>query len=145
MNKILKAALCLGLVTMLGTSNTFAQDKHKDHNDGKMAERKEMHEKKFAEASKRLNLTADQQEKIKAVMVQNKTEMKVLREANKDKTKEEKRAAMIGQLKKLDGQITAVLDAKQLATYKQMKAEKKSEMKKKREEKAEMDEYLGVF
>jgi hypothetical protein len=47
--------------------------------------------------------------------------MKALREANKDKPKEEKRKLMVAQLKKLDGQIVAVLDAKQQETYKQMR------------------------
>lgn len=149
MNNVLKVTFGLGLAVLLGTTTLFAQETAPVNKETKMAERKEMHEKKFTEASKRLNLTAEQQTKIKAILQQNKTEMKTLQEANKDKTPAEKRTLMITQLKKADAQITPLLDAKQLETYKQMKAEKRSEMQKKREErmkdKAEMDEYMGVF
>ncbi len=150
MKKLLKVTLSLGLATLLGTSTVLAQETAPPSSfDTKTHDRKEMHAQKFAEASKRLNLTAEQQTKIKAIMEQNKAEMKALREANKDKSKDEKRALMMAQLKKTDAQITPVLDAKQQEIYKQMKAEKKKEMQKKREEhmkeKAEMDEYMGIF
>jgi hypothetical protein len=106
-------------------------------------------EQKFAAASKRLNLTGQQQTQLKEILEANKTEMKALRETHKDASNEEKRALMIGQLKKADGKIVAILDAKQLETYKLMKVEKKKELQAKRDEKMkereEIEEYQGIF
>jgi len=113
-----------------------------EHHKG-MGMSKEKREQRFAEASKKLNLTADQQTKIKAILEKNKEEMKALREANKTKTKEERRKVMVEQVKKTDAQIIGVLDAKQQAIYQQMKSDRKEEMKKKKAEHEEMQEELG--
>ena len=143
MKRFVSVTMALLVATILSTS-AFAQ--HPRHNSD---DHKAKREQKFAEASKRLNLSADQQQKLKGIMAANKEEMKALREAKKNASKDEKRAAMIGQFKKLDGQITAMLDAKQLEIYKQMKEEKKKEMQEKRaakmKEKQEMEEYQPIF
>src|SRR5687768_17146192 len=143
MKRFLKLTMALTVATILSTS-AFAQTTPSKTNDHK-AHR----EQKFKEATKRLNLSADQEQKLKGILATNKAEMKAIREANKDASKDEKRALMIGQFKKLDGQITAMLDAKQIETYKLMKEEKKKEMQQKREakmkEKEEMEDYQGIF
>jgi protein CpxP len=142
MKTLIKSLKVLALMAVLiSGTQAFAQEKADKRQHTEMS--KEKRAKRFEEASKKLNLTADQQTKIKALLEKNKEEMKALREANKDKPKEEKRKLMVAQLKKLDGQIVAVLDAKQQETYKQMRAEKKAEMKKKKAERDEMQEELG--
>lgn len=129
MKKFLRLTMVLMTATIMSTS-AFAQTTPTKSNPHKTE-----NEQKFAAASKRLNLTADQETKMKEILATNKAEMKALKEANKDASKEEKRAAMIEQLKKMDGQITAILDAKQIETYNKMKAEKKKELKKKQKSK----------
>lgn len=130
-------------VTVACLQSVSAQDAAKND------DRKAKHEAKFKAAVAKLNLTDEQQAKLKTVLQQNKTEMKALREANKNKTKDEKRQAMMDQLKKADAQISAILDPKQMEIYKQMKEEKKAEMKKKREEHMKMREEIegeeGIF
>ncbi|MES2558833.1 MAG: hypothetical protein V4590_03780 [Bacteroidota bacterium] len=141
--KTLTQTLLLLFVATACLQPALAQDAKNNDN------RKAKHEQRFKAASERLNLTTDQQAKLKAVLKQNKTEMKTLREANKDKAKDEKRKVMIAQMKKADGQVSAILDSKQQEIYKQMKEEKKAEMKKKREEHMKMKEELegeeGIF
>lgn len=140
--QIKSSILCC--IALLMVSVTNAQDKGQ-----KQEVRKEKQAARFDEMSKKLNLTSDQQTKIKEIMTQNRTEMKALKEANKDKAKEEQRKAMLGQLKKADGQVNEVLDAKQKEQYKQLKAERKKEMKEKRKEKMkdneELEDYQGVL
>lgn len=141
-------AMALAALLITGTQS-FAQDKMAARGSNPEMS-KEKREQRFADASKRLNLTADQQTKIKAVLSQNRTDMKALREANKDKAKDEKRKAMIDQMKKADGQVTAVLDAKQQQIYKQMKEEKKADMKTKRAERMKVQDEMedvgvGIF
>jgi hypothetical protein len=147
--------MVLGVATIVSTA-AFAQEspsdskvsmqtsEHKPHGDHK-GDR----EKKFAEASKRLNLSESQQADLKKILESNKAEMKAWKEANKDATKDQKRAAAMAQFKKADGQITAILDAKQQTTYNQMKAEKKKELQEKHaakmKEHEEMEEYKGIF
>jgi hypothetical protein len=130
-------------VTVACLQSISAQDASKNE------DRKAKHEQKFKAAAAKLNLTDEQQAKLKEVLQQNKTEMKAMREANKDKAKPEKRKLMLDQLKKADGQIMAILDSKQQELYKQMKEEKKAEMKKKREEHQKMQEEMegevGIF
>lgn len=81
------------------------------------------------ELSARLSLRPEQQARLKDIMKQNREEMKALRESKKDAPKEEKRTAMIAQMKKADENINAILDTKQQELYKQYKAEKKAERK----------------
>jgi periplasmic protein CpxP/Spy len=141
--KTVTKTLMLLLLAFLSVQSVSAQD-DKMERGGKAKQ-----EEKFKAVAAKLNLTADQQTKLKAVLMQHKTDMKALREANKDKTKDEKRKVMLEQMKKLDTQISAILDSKQLEQYKQMKADKKAEMKKKREEHMKMREEMegdeGIF
>lgn len=141
--KTLTKTLLLLLMAVACLQSVSAQDASKND------DRKAKHEEKFKAAAAKLNLTDAQQTKLKAVLLQNRTEMKALRQANKDKPKDEKRQAMLEQLKKADGQISAILDSKQLDIYKHMKEEKKAEMKKKREEHMKMHEEMegevGIF
>jgi Spy/CpxP family protein refolding chaperone len=143
--KTLTKTLVLILAGFLCTQNIFAQQA----NIPDQSKRKAQHEQKFKVAAEKLNLTADQQTKLKALLEQNRAEMKALREANKEKPKEEKRKAMLEQMKKMDTQVSAILDSKQQELYKQMKAEKRAEMKKKREERMKMHEEMegeeGIF
>jgi C4-dicarboxylate-specific signal transduction histidine kinase len=136
------------IVVLLSGMQAFAQDKAPQKQ--RMAERREKREQRFEEASKKLGLTADQQKSIKAVIENTKTEMKELREANKDKPKKEVRTLMMGRLKAMDSQISALLDSKQQAIYEQMKAEKKKQAAEKRAEHQKMQEEMddaggGIF
>jgi Spy/CpxP family protein refolding chaperone len=135
-------AIALAVLTVAGL-HSFAQEKA-DRRAG-AEERKEQHDERFAEASKKLNLTPEQQTKIKDIMQQSRKSMKEFREANKDKAKEEKRTAMMSEMKKKDASITAVLDSKQQAIYKQMKADRKEEMKKRRADKVKMEDDMGDY
>ena len=141
--KTLTKNLILLFVSFACLQSISAQDANKNE------DRKAKHEQRFKAAAEKLKLTAEQQTKLKAVLLQNRTEMKTLRETNKDKAKDEKRKLMMEQLKKADGQISAILDSKQLELYKQMKEEKKASMKKKREEHMKMREEMeaeeGIF
>lgn len=141
--RTLTKSLMLLFVTVACLQSISAQDANKNE------DRKAKHEQKFKAAVAKLNLTDEQQAKLKELLQQHKLEMKALREANKDKTKPEKRKVMLDQLKKADGQIMAILDSKQQELYKQMKEEKKAEMKKKREEHQKMQEEMegevGIF
>jgi periplasmic protein CpxP/Spy len=141
MKTLLNIATLLAFV--ISTQFSFAQQApKKDHN-------KHDRKQQFEEVSKKLNLTADQQTHIKAIMKQNHEAMKTLREANKSKAKEEQRKAMLEQMKKADGQINDVLDAQQKEAYKQLKAERKAAMQQKRKDKMkereEMEEYQGIL
>jgi protein CpxP len=146
MKTFAKLGMVLGVSTILFTTSAFAQKTAPKH---KMEQNKEQRSERFAEAIKRLNLTDDQQTKIKVIMEKNRTEMKALRASKKDSPKDEKHAAMMTQMKKVDGQIATVLDNKQQDIYKQMKAEKKAKMQEKQaermEKREEMEEYQNVF
>jgi periplasmic protein CpxP/Spy len=131
-------ALMLAVLVVSGTQ-TFAQKKA----DKRHEINKEKREQHFAEASKRLNLTADQQTKIRAIVEQNKEESKALFKANKDKSKDEKRKVMVEQRRKFDSKIIAVLDEKQKAIYGQMKEEKKAKMQEKKAERQKAEDELG--
>jgi periplasmic protein CpxP/Spy len=146
MNKLVKLGMALGVATILHSTTAFAQKSSPKHN---KENHQEMRAQRFTEASKRLNLTDDQQAKIKELLSTNKSEMKALREKNKAASKDEKRAAMMAQLKKLDTQISEVLTGDQQKEYAKMKEERKEAMKAKRAEKMreneEMEEYQGIF
>ena len=87
----------------------------------------------FAKVSKRLNLTAEQQTKLKVIMKQNHDEMKALKESIKNATKEEKRKAVVAQMQKNDERVKQVLNEKQKTEYDKMKAEHKAGMRTYRE------------
>lgn len=117
--------LCIvAAIVMVGTT-VFAQG-HQKH--------KEKADSVFNKISERLKLTTDQQSKLKEVMKQNRTEMKQVREANKNASKEDKRKAMMAQLKKSDDRIKEILDDSQEIEYAKIKAERKEKMKQHRQE-----------
>jgi len=100
-----------------------------------MDNRKEVAEKRFKELSDRLQLTSEQQIKLKAIAKENRSEMKQLRDAKKEAPKEERKVAIVTQLKKVNDQINAILTPKQQELFKQYKSEKKTVREKKMKEK----------
>lgn len=118
---------------MLIGSASFAQ-KPKKGSPKPKPQQKHMHrDSAFAKVSKRLDLSAEQQTKLKDIVKQNHAEMKAIREANKSATKEEKRKAVVAQMQKNDERVKQVLNEQQKAEYEKIKAERKEEMKMHRE------------
>lgn len=126
--KNLITATLLATIMAFSTAS-FAQ---KAKANGQHKEKMEQHIKEF---STRLNLSADQETRIREIMKQSRTEMRTMRESKKDAPKEEKRTAMKDLKKKTDEKIKAVLDPKQQELYKQYKEEKRQERKNKMEQK----------
>lgn len=126
---------------LLGINAAYAQGREG------MQKRKEIAEQKFKELSEKLHLSDDQKAKLREIGKQNRMEMKELHEAKKDAPKEERRTALIAQLKKTDEKISAVLDPKQKELYKQLKEEKRAERKSKIKERQEDKELIedGLF
>lgn len=83
--------------------------------------------------SKTLNLNADQQLKLIAILTKSREDALVIRKDNT--TQETRRPKMLELAKSTDQQISSMLDAKQLELYKQHKAERKKELKEKRKRK----------
>jgi hypothetical protein len=135
-NKIMK--LIALMIVIFFTTNLKAQ--HTEM----MEKRKEIAEKRFNDLSERLQLTLDQQTKLKAIAKENRLEMKQLHEGKKDAPKEERRAAMDTQLKKANAQISAILAPQQQELFIKYKAEMKKEREKKwkerNQEKEEMED-----
>lgn len=126
--------MVLAFIVMVST-HAFAQKNggaKKHHGNHKMYGMKG--DSAFAKISARLNLTPDQQTKLKEIAKQNRTEMKAVKEANKTASKEDKRAAMMAQRDKNEARINAILNDTQRAEFAKMKAERKAEMKKKHAE-----------
>ncbi|MBP9186469.1 MAG: hypothetical protein KBG11_05195 [Bacteroidia bacterium] len=114
-------------LVMLFSTATFAQGQKKHG-------QKMNKDSAFAKISTRLQLTTDQQTKLKEIRKQNQTEIKAVREANKTASKEDKRKAIVAQFQKNDSRIKQVLNETQKVEYDKIKAEKKAEMKKRRAE-----------
>ncbi len=89
--------------------------------------------KQFQETCVRLKLTQEQEKQMRLVMKESRNEMKTLKEANKDKPKEEKQKLAMEQLQKTDAQVNSLLTAEQQVIWKQIKQERKAKMKQKRE------------
>jgi uncharacterized membrane protein YdfJ with MMPL/SSD domain len=87
----------------------------------------------FAKMSKRLNLSANQEIKLKVIVKQNHDEMKALKASIKNVTKEEKRKTVVAQMQKNDERVKQVLNEQQKTEYDKMKAEHMAEMRKNRE------------
>ena len=102
----------------------------------------EKFEQRLQEFSKRLNLTADQQNKVRDIMKQSRMEAKSIIQNNSNK--EDRRPKMMQLALKTDGQIMNLLDPKQQEIYKQIKAERKEkrqgQMKEQKEMRMEMDD-----
>ena len=124
--KKLITLLTLVLVILSG-NQLFAQRQGKQH--------KHMNkDSAFAKISTRLNLSAEQQTKLKEIIRKNREELKAVKEANKNATKEERRKAIVAQMKKGDEQIKAILNDTQKAEYEKLKQERKDLIKKKHEQ-----------
>jgi Spy/CpxP family protein refolding chaperone len=122
--------LALAFVILIGTAS-FAQKPKKGN--PKPQHQHMNKDSAFAKVSKRLNLTAEQQTKLKVIMKQNHDEMKALKESIKNATKEEKRKAVVAQMQKNDERVKQVLNEQQKVEYDKIKAERRAEMKKHRE------------
>lgn len=115
------------VLVMLSGNQLFAQRQGKQH--------KHMNkDSAFAKISTRLNLSAEQQTKLKEIIRKNREELKAVKEANKNATKEERRKALVAQMKKGDEQIKAILNDTQKAEYEKLKQERKDLIKKKHEQ-----------
>jgi len=115
------------VLVMLSGNQLFAQRQGKQH--------KHMNkDSAFAKISTRLNLSAEQQTKLKEIIRKNREELKAVKEANKNATKEERRKAIVAQMKKGDEQIKAILNDTQKAEYEKLKQERKDLIKKKHEQ-----------
>lgn len=115
------------VLVMLSGNQLFAQRQGKQH--------KHMNkDSAFAKISTRLNLSAEQQIKLKEIIRKNREELKAVKEANKNATKEERRKALVAQMKKGDEQIKAILNDTQKAEYEKLKQERKDLIKKKHEQ-----------
>ena len=137
MKTIIKGIKFIALIAIFFTaSNLNAQ------NNESMGRRRELAEQRFKEISDRLQLSPEQQVKLKEIAKENRAEMKQLRETKKDAPKEERRAAMIVQLKKVNDQINAMLTPKQQELFTQYKAEKKANRQKKMKERQSEHEEL---
>lgn len=127
--------LMVALLMLVCATSVFAQDGMRGgkgkHHEGKGMNR----DSAFAKISQRLQLTPDQQTKLKEIMKQNRQEMKAIKEANKNADKATRRQAVMAQMKKTDEQIKAILNDTQRAEYEKIKAEKREKMKQRRMEK----------
>lgn len=126
--------LAVAALLVLSTG-VYAQDAQKPQ---ASAERQHNGER-LKQLSERLKLTSEQQTKLKAVMHQNRDEMKKVREANKGADKDVRRKAMMAQMQKNDASIKALLNEEQQKEYAKWKEEKKAEMKARKEKKAGAD------
>ncbi len=132
--------LAMAFVMLIGTASFAQKPKPKQQPQHKHMNK----DSAFAKVSKRLNLTAEQQTKLRDIIKQNHGEMKALREANKTVSKEEKRKAVVAQMQKNDERVKQILNEQQKAEYDKIKAERKAEMKKHREaRKAEQKKNKG--
>lgn len=146
----MKARIQQGIIMLVAALVISLPTKAQQETKGKSPEhRKEMAQKRFDEVSKKLELSAEQQTQLKALLQKHREQMKVTREQMKEKAKTEKREAAKAQLQKLDSDINAMLNDKQKTAYKKLKDERKAERKAKREQKMkdreEMDEIEGIF
>ena len=121
--------LALAFVMLIGTASFAQKPKPKQQTQHKHMNK----DSAFAKVSKRLNLTAEQQTKLKVIMKQNHDEMKALKASIKNATKEEKRKAVVAQMQKNDERVKQVLNEQKKTEYDKIKAEHKAEMRKNRE------------
>ncbi len=126
--------LMAALLMLVCATSTFAQGGMRggkgNHREGRGMNR----DSAFAKISQRLQLTPDQQTKLKEIMKQNRQEMKAIKEANKNADKATRRQAVMAQMKKADEQVKAILTDSQRVEYEKIKAERKAEMKKRKME-----------
>ena len=131
----MKTSIKLWAITLIALVGIASLTQAQGQNNGehKLQHKHMNKDSAFAKVSKRLNLTAEQQTKLKVIMKQNHDEMKALKESIKNATKEEKRKAVVAQMQKNDERVKQVLNEKQKTEYDKMKAEHKAGMRKYRE------------
>ncbi|MBW7846007.1 MAG: hypothetical protein H3C45_10280 [Bacteroidia bacterium] len=110
------------LMVCISTTVVFAQTTPKNN-----SEKRENLKQEHAEMQERLQLTPEQQEKIKEIRKNNQAEMKAIKEANKNADKATQREAMLKQKEKNNEQIKSVLNETQKAEFDKIKAEKRAE------------------
>lgn len=115
------------LILFISLSSLMAQPT-KQH--PKKRGHQDMQAQRFAEMSQKLNLRDDQQQKMKAIMVQRKAEAKRIREEVADP--KEKKEQMKALNRSIDEQVNAILDDAQKESYKKLKEEKRQAIAKKR-------------
>jgi len=83
----------------------------------------------FRAMSKRLELTSEQEVKMKEILRQNQKDLKVIKEQVKNQPKAEKKKALMAQLNTNEQKINAILNPKQQAEFKLIRNEFKEELK----------------
>lgn len=124
---------CFSLMVMLSTT-TFAQHKKAHH--------KHQKDSAWIKMSQRLQLSDEQQTKAKETIKLNRQELKALRERTKDLSKDERKKAMLEQLRKNDERINALLNDSQKAEYKKIKTERLDELKKRKAAKKQQNQVI---
>ena len=114
--------MLLALFAIMMSSNLYAQ-KHKQ-------ERKQEMKANAQAFKEKLNLTPEQQTKIKEIRKRYRDEVKAKLAANPNASKEEKRKMMRQAMESADIEITALLTSEQQAIY---KAEKERRIKERKE------------
>lgn len=105
----------------------------------------------FQQTVARLKLSQEQEKQMRLIMKESRNEIKALKEANKNKPKDEQKKIMTEQLQKTDTKVNAILTEEQKVVWKQIKQEHKVQMKQKREQHqqhkgaTEMDEIESIL
>lgn len=121
--------LILGILffAALGFANvTCAQPKTKN------SYQKEKRDSLFKQMSVRLELTPDQEVKMKEILTQNQKELKKVKSEVKNQPQEKKQQALKAQFNTNDNRIKSILNPKQQAEYAKIRAEVLAEMKKRK-------------
>jgi Spy/CpxP family protein refolding chaperone len=131
----MKTSIKLWAITLIALVGIASLTQAQGQNNGehKLQHKQMNKDSAFAKMSKRLNLSSNQETKLKVIVKQNHDEMRALKESIKNATKEEKRKAVVAQMQKNDERIKQVLNEKQKTEYDKMKAEHKARMRKYRE------------
>lgn len=131
----MKTSIKLWAITLIALVGIASLTQAQGQNNGehKLQHKQMNKDSAFAKMSKRLNLSSNQETKLKVIVKQNHDEMRAFKESIKNATKEEKRKAVVAQMQKNDERVKQVLNEKQKTEYDKMKAEHKARMRKYRE------------
>lgn len=116
MKSMMKSVVMLALVCI--STMSFAQQQPKPA---------DAMNSRIAKLTERLQLNQDQQAKIREVLVNNRNDMKAMRDQAQNASKEDRMKMRKTAMEKLDNNIMAVLDAGQQEKYKAYKAELREE------------------
>lgn len=123
---------------VLSVSMQVSAQKGKGERGERGEKRKEM-KAKGLELKEKLNLSPEQQTKIKEIRKRHHEDVKAKLLANPKATKEEKRKMMRTAMESADAEIFAILNADQQTIYKQEKEKRKAERMEKRKNKKGKD------